>query len=274
MTATATVRADCAADPAGALTFDLAPATAPGPEAVLLLRRRGAAGTTVRLPLTSTAPGRLRAVLPPSADLPEGRWDAYVEEPGSEDTLTVLPGLRDLRALVDRAPDTGTATIRSRVPYPTLDGRLALRCWVRAPHAEAGAIRVGPSGMSAEGELYGVEAGEGAVVEARLPGEPGEPARVHRVPLTTSGQPGGGFAFTLPYAPLATGPVPEEQLWRLWLIPSAGAKAVRISRILDDVWSREKTFVYPGRPVADGVLATPCYSAANDLCVRLVPGTA
>ncbi|MFI5726701.1 transferase [Streptomyces cyaneofuscatus] len=272
MTATATtVRADCAADPAGALTFDLAPAaTVPGPEAVLLLRRRGAAGTTVRLPLTSTAPGRLRAVLPPSADVPEGRWDAYVEEPGSEHTLTVLPGLRDLRALVDRTPDTGTATIRSRVPYPTLDGRLALRSWVRAPHAEAGAIRVGPSGMSAEGELYGVQAGEGAVLEARLPGEP---ARVHRVPLTASGQP-GGFAFTLPYAPLAEGPVTEERLWRLWVIPSPGAKAVRISRILDDVWSREHTFVYPGRPVADGVLATPCYSAANDLCVRVVTGTA
>lgn len=275
MTATATataVRADCAADPAGALTFDLAPAaTVPGPEAVLLLRRRGATGTTVRLPLTSTAPGRLRAVLPPSADIPEGRWDTYVEEPGSEHTLTVLPGLRDLRALVDRTPDTGTATIRSRVPYPTLDGRLALRCWVRTPHAEAGAIRVGPSGMSAEGELYGVEAGEGAVVEARLPGEP---ARVHRVPLTASGQPGGGFAFTLPYAPLADGPVTEERLWRLWLIPSPGAKAVRISRILDDVWSREHTFVYPSRPVADGVLATACYSAANDLCVRLTPPTA
>ncbi|MEU0162688.1 transferase [Streptomyces sp. NPDC006261] len=270
MTATATVRADCAVDPAGALTFDLAPATAPGPEAVLLLRRRGAAGTTIRLPLTSSAPGRLRAVLPPSADVPEGRWDAYVQEPGSEDSLTVLPGLRDLRALVDRTPDTGTATIRSRVPYPTLDGRLALRCWVRAPHAEAGAIRVGPSGMSAEGTLYGAGAGEGAMVEARLPGEP---ARVHRVPLTASGQPGGGFAFTLPYVPLADGPVSGEQLWRLWVIPSAGAKAVRISRILDDVWSREKTFVYPSRPVADGVLAAPCYTAANDLCVRLTPPT-
>ncbi|MEW2069553.1 transferase [Streptomyces sp. NPDC007346] len=267
MTTATTVRADCAADPAGALTFDLAPADV-GPEAVLLLRRRGAADTPVRLPLSRTAPGRLRAVLPPSTELSEGRWDAYVEEPGSRRTLTVRPGLRDLRALVDRAPDTGTATISSRVPYPTLDGRLALRCWLRAPHAEAGAIRVGPSGMSAQGVLYGAGAGEGAVVEARLPGRPG---RVHRVPLTASGEGSGGFAFTLPYAPLAPGPVPEEELWRLWLVPRAGAAAVRISRILDDVWCRERSFVYPSRPVADGVLATPCYTTGNDLCVRLAP---
>lgn len=112
MTGTA-VRADCAADRAGTLTFDLAPPAAPGPGAVLLLRRRGPAGSrpggTVRLPLSRSVPGRLRAVLPSSTVLPEGRWDAYVEEPGSARTLTVEPGLRDLRALVDRTPDTGAA---------------------------------------------------------------------------------------------------------------------------------------------------------------------
>ncbi|MFF2721562.1 transferase [Streptomyces sp. NPDC058011] len=270
MTTATTVRADCAADPAGALTFDLAPTAAPGPQAVLLLRHRGATATTVRLPLSPTAFGRLRAVLPTTTALPEGRWDAYVEEPGSDRTLTVLPGLRDLRTLVDRTPESGTAAISSRVPYPTVDGRLALRSWHRAPHAEAGTLRVGPTGMSAEGVLYGVEVGEGAVVEARLPGKP---ARVHRVPLTAAGE-AGGFAFTLPYGPLATEPVTEEQLWRLWLIPSAGAKAVRISRILDDIWCRDKTYVYPSRTVAGGVLATACYTTANDLGVRLDPAPA
>lgn len=265
---TATVRADCVADPAGTLTFELALAPAPGPGAVLLLRRRGGAGTTVRLPLSTTAPGRLRAVLEPATELPEGWWDTYVEEPGSEHTPAVLPGLRDLRTLVDRTPDAATATVRWRVPYPTLDGRLAVRSWVRAPHAEAGAIRVSRSGMSVEGVLYGSGAGEGAVVEARLQQDP---ARLHRVPLTATGEP-GGFAFTLPYAPLVTGPLAGEQLWGLWLIPAPGAKAVRISRILDDVWTRHKTFVYPGRPVAEGAVATPCYTVGNDLCVRMEPG--
>ncbi|MZG03640.1 transferase, partial [Streptomyces sp. SID5614] len=77
------VRADCAADRAGTLTFDLtAPAPAPAPDSVLLLRRRGAAGRkpggTVRIPFSRPAPGRLRAVLPAAAELAEGRWDAYV----------------------------------------------------------------------------------------------------------------------------------------------------------------------------------------------------
>ncbi|WP_411083684.1 transferase [Streptomyces sp. cmx-18-6] len=265
-----TVRADCAADPAGALTFDLSLDAAP--ESVLLLRNRGAAGRlpggTVRLPLSRSGDGLLRAVLPSTTELPEGRWDAYVEEPGAEDTVTLLPGLRDLRALVDRAPGIGPSGIGSRVPYPTLDGRLAVRCWLRAPHAEAGDVGLDASHLTVQGVLYGVEAGEGAEVEARLPGEP---ERAHRVPLTSSGGPGGAFAFTLPYAPLTAEPVREEQLWQLWLIPAEGAKGVRISRILDDVWSRKKSFVYPGRPAAKGVVAAPCYTDDNDLCVRLKP---
>ncbi|MFD7750234.1 transferase [Streptomyces sp. NPDC059698] len=270
------VRADCAADPAGTLTFDLAaPAAAPAAASTLLLRRRGAAGAapggTVRIPLGSVGPGRLRAVLPASARLAEGRWDAYVEEPGVEGARTVEPGLRDLRALVDRAPDAGAPGVSARVPYPTADGRLALRCWARAPHAEAGAVLGGPDGMTVEGVLYGVAAGEGAAVEARLPGAP---TRTHTVPLASPGGPAGTFAFTLPYAPPAAGPVPEAQLWQLWLIPAAGAAGVRISRILDDVWSRRRSFVYPSAQAAPGVVATPCYTADNDLCLRLEPAPA
>ncbi|MFI1191395.1 transferase [Streptomyces californicus] len=268
------VRADCAADPAGTLTFDLAgPAVAPA--STLLLRRRGAAGAkpggTVRIPLSGSGPGRLRAVLPASTRLAEGRWDAYVEEREGEGAQAVEPGLRDLRALVDRAPDTGVPGVSARVPYPTADGRLALRCWLRAPHAEAGDVLAGPDGMTVEGVLYGAAVGEGAAVEARLPGDP---ARTHTVALTPSAGAAGSFAFTLPYAPPAAGPVSESQLWQLWLVPAAGAEGVRISRILDDVWSRRTSFVYPGSPAAPGVLATPCYTADNDLCLRLEPAPA
>ncbi|WP_369165692.1 transferase [Streptomyces sp. AFD10] len=272
---TTAVRVDCAADPAGTLTFDLTGPVAAAPASTLLLRRRGAAGAkpggTVRIPLGDFGPGRLRAVLPASTRLAEGRWDAYVEEQGVEGTRAVEPGLRDLRALVDRSPDTGAPGVSARVPYPTVDGRLALRCWVRAPHAEAGAVIAGPDGMTVEGVLYGATAGEGAAVEARLPGDP---ARTHTVPLTPAAGSAGSFTFTLSYAPPAAGPVPEAQLWQLWLVPAAGAKGVRISRILDDVWSRHTSFVYPGFPAAPGVLATPCYTADNDFCLRLEPAPA
>ncbi|MYR45584.1 hypothetical protein GTW67_26895, partial [Streptomyces sp. SID5910] len=73
----APLRADCIADSAGGLTFDVAAHDHSG-VAHLVLRRRdaGAAEDTVGLPLAPAAEGRLRAALPSSVALPEGRWDA------------------------------------------------------------------------------------------------------------------------------------------------------------------------------------------------------
>ncbi|MEU9316175.1 transferase [Streptomyces sp. NPDC048295] len=279
MTATAvrrTPRADCTVGPDGGITFDLGLRRHEGertPE--LLLRLRGAKGPdrdtgTVRLSLSPLRDGRLRAVLPGTTRPAEGRWDVYLREPGGDDdgAVAVEPGIRDLRLLVDRVPASGPVAVR--IPYPTLDGRLAVRCWLRAPHAEAGPVTFDGTGMTVEGTLHGVGLGDGARVEARAPGADG---RVLRVPVT--GQ-DGAFAFTLPFDRLSNGAaVAAQQLWTLWLVPgtAAGEPAggVRISRILDDVWDRKKIFVYPGRSAGEGVRATPCYSTDNDLCVRLEP---
>ncbi len=209
-------------------------------------------------------------MLPASTELAEGRWDAYVEKPGDEPAEAVVePGLRDLRALVDRCPDTGTASVSARVPCPTLDGRLAVRSWVRAPHAEAGAVLAGPAGMTVRGVLYGVEAGEGSVVEARLPGaRPGAQRPAHR--------PGPGRTGRVLHLHPALHPAGSRTPARGAALaavagPGDGRGRVRISRILDDVWSRDKSFVYPGHPAAPGVRATPCYTTDNDLCLRLEP---
>ncbi|WP_405800363.1 transferase [Streptomyces sp. NBC_01506] len=255
--------AHCAADAAGTVTFELAG----GPDTELLLRRRGGAtpADEVRLPLTGG-----RAVLDHGTPLAEGRWDIVrVTEPGGHDTEPVRPGTRDVRALVDRVPGAGPVTVR--VPYPTADGRLALRCWVRAPHAEAGAIHLADGAMTVRGVLYGAEPGHGAAVEARRcasPGESGTAPRTHRVPVT--GGAGGAFTFTLPYPPLAEPPLTERRLWDLWLLPAPGAPAVRLARILDDIWDRSRSHVYPGHRAA-GWLAAPCYSGDNNLHVRLDP---
>jgi hypothetical protein len=247
-------RADCIADSAGGVTFDIAEVAAP--DAAFVLRRRGgtAAEDTVRLPLTPTGGGHSRAVLPSTVELAEGHWDAF-----TDDEVAIEPGIRDLRALVDRVPQAGRVVVR--VPYPTADGRLAMRSWVREPHAEAGDIGAEPGACTVEGVLYGAELGEGAVAEARLGGT------VHELPVTGEG---GGFGFTLSYGTLAEPPVPKEQLWTLWLRPAEGAEPVRISRLLDDVWDRRNIFVYPAHE-AEGYRAAPCYSADNDLCVRLSP---
>lgn len=249
-------RADCIADAAGGVTFDIA---GPGaPDASLVLRLRGG-GTedAVRLPLTPAGGSHSRAVLPSTVELAEGHWDAY-----TDDGSAVAPGIRDLRALVGRVPEAGRIT--ARVPYPTADGRLAVRCWLRRPHAEAGDIGVAQGACTIEGVLYGAVLGAGAVGEARLGGA------VHRVPAAVGG--GGRFALTLPYATLAGPGVDGERSWTLWLRPSEGAEPVRISRILDDLWDRRSVFVYPVHE-GEGYRAAPCYTAGNDLCVRLTPGT-
>ncbi|TXL86359.1 hypothetical protein [Streptomyces sp. IB2014 016-6] len=260
--------AHCAADAAGTVVFELAGAPGdPAAASELVLRRRG--GRTpadeVRLRLT----GR-RAVLDHATPLAEGRWDiVHVAGRGDREGQPVRPGTRDVRALVDRVPGEGPVTVR--VPYPTADGRLALRCWVRAPHAEAGAIHLADGAMTVRGVLYGAEPGHGATAEARRgvgPRESDTASRTHRVPVT--GGAGGDFTFTLPYATLAERPVTARQLWDLWLLPRHGASAVRLARILDDVWDRGNVYVYPAHR-ADGWLAAPCYSADNNLRVRLDP---
>ncbi|MHC3389613.1 hypothetical protein ACLQ2E_09125 [Streptomyces lavendulocolor] len=249
-------RADCVADLAGGLTFDLPAAGTTGP--VLVLRRRGGSGgpaDETRLPLTPAGEGHVRAVLPATVPLAEGRWDAYVGE------RAVEPGIRDLRTLVDRVPDEPDG-VRVRLPYPTADGRLAVRSWVRRPHAEAGGIVLGEGVCTVEGTLYGACPGAGAVAEARLGGE------VHRFPA--EGGEAGAFAFTVPYEVLAEPPVTAERLWELWLRPGAEAEPVRVSRLLDDVWDRKNVFVYPAHR-GEGYGAAPCYTTDNDLCVRLTP---
>ncbi|WP_326811975.1 transferase [Streptomyces scopuliridis] len=272
--------ADCIADSAGGITFDVTDAARPG--ATLVLRRRAdAVGThgggddEVRLPLTGPAtasgagPARLRAVLPSTVELAEGHWDIFTGTSGDQ---PVRPGIRDVRALIDRVP--GTGPVAARVPYPTADGRLALRTWLRAPHAEAGTVRCAPAGMSVEGVLYGAELGEHARAEARLHG--GD--RTHRVAVTGRG---GVFAFTLPYGPLAEepgGPGGEGRRWDLWLLPAPDTAGIRISRILDDIWDKRAIHVYPAHAVpahgTDGRLAAPGYTHDNDFCVRLDPAPA
>ncbi|MFD7613554.1 hypothetical protein [Streptomyces sp. NPDC059828] len=254
-------RADCVADSAGAVTFTWVGSAADGE--ALVLRRRGAGSgpdDTVRLPLIAGGDDRVHAVLSATVELAEGHWDAYLG-----DGTAVEAGIRDLRALIDRVPQTGRVTVR--LPHPTADGRLAVRSWERDPHAEAGDIAVEPGAFTVECVLYGARNGGGASVEARL----GD--RVHRFAATGQGE---RFSFTVPYSALVedpAAPVGKQQLWTLWLCPAAeaeGAAAVRISRLLDDVWDRKDVFVYPAHEAA-GYRAAPCYTAANDLCVQLTP---
>ncbi|OEV07125.1 hypothetical protein, partial [Streptomyces nanshensis] len=173
-------RADCTADTAGGLTFDVRLSEA-GPAApcatgdpAMLLRLRGGEGPadTVRLPLAPVGDeGTLRAVLPSIMSLPEGRWDAYVAD-GDEEPVRLLPGVHDLRSLVDRVPRAGRTWLGVRIPYATKYGNLTVRSWLRWPHAEAGQLYVLDGGLVVRGRLYGA----GLSTTARLEAHPRDAA--------------------------------------------------------------------------------------------------
>ncbi|MET8677485.1 hypothetical protein ABZW18_07825 [Streptomyces sp. NPDC004647] len=275
--------ADCIADSAGGLTFDLPDAGPPGApdtwDAALLLRRRSgdtAAVEEVRLPLVHAGDGRLRAVLPSTVTLPEGRWDVCTAMGGSPEGERLAPGLLDLRSLVDRRPDVDRSSVAVRIPYATKHGNLSVRSWLRAPHAEAGEIRLSDGTMTVQGRLYGAQAGPDATVEARCRRDPSQ-ALTMPVSVEGAARSGGAdrhFAFTLSYKELAENWQGVREPWDLWLRPAAGAETARIARILDDVPDRKHIFSYPGQALSTPygpAEVGPYYTKDNDLAVRIDP---
>ncbi|MFJ6751195.1 hypothetical protein ACIQNI_23860 [Streptomyces sp. NPDC091266] len=275
----AELKADCIADSAGGLTFDLnAPQeTAQGWGAALVLRLRAGDGADdeVRLPLGPNGAGRLRAVLPSTVALAEGRWNAYADFGDGREPQRLLPGVNDLRSLVDRRPLAAIGRLGVRIPYSTKFGNLALRSWLRGPHAEAGDILVAPDGITVSGRLYGAAPAAGAQAEARArrsgAGTASAPAApvVVTVPLTVEG---AEFRFTLPYDELAGSWQRGNEPWDLWLRPAEGARPVRIGRLLDDVPDKKQVFSYPALPVQSPsaqVRIGPYYTLDNDLAIRV-----
>ncbi|MGX8905344.1 hypothetical protein ACR820_08965 [Streptomyces netropsis] len=268
--------ADCIADSAGGLTFDLdAPErsdTSDHWSAALVLRRRvGGAeeAEEIRLPLTPNGDGRLRAVLPSTVALPEGRWDVHVAQ-GDEDPVRLVPGLLDLRSLVDRRPGPSTSPLAVRIPYATKHGNLSLRSWLRGPHAEAGDIVLDDDALTVHGVLYRVEDPVAwladAVVEARCRRDAD---LVVTAPVTADG---ADFTFTLPYAELSAEWRGGLDVWDLALRRPDDTDPVRIARLLDDVVDKQQIFAYPPRAIDTPYAAAqagPYYTADNDLSVRI-----
>ncbi|MFJ3365364.1 MULTISPECIES: hypothetical protein [Streptomyces] len=269
----APLRADCIGDSAGGLTFDVAARGNAG-AALLVLRRRAAdapdgEGETVSLPLAPAAEGRLRAALPSSVSLPEGRWDAYALLSGGE-PRRLVPGVTDLRSLAERTPSGLLGHVAVRIPYATRQGNLTVRSWLRAPHAEAVELRLASGGLTVRGRVYGTQFVPGA--DAELRARPGDGA---------GGEDGGGvrrvhvtaerteFTFTVPYEGLVPG------VWDLWLRPAGDAgPVVRLARLLDDVADKNPVFTFPRvrvRTPQGPVEAGPYYTRDNDLSLTVSP---
>lgn len=271
-------RADCAVDAAGRLTvaFDLPGAAEPA----LLLRLRPRKGredepeTLVTVPLAGGGPGgRSRAVLVPGGPvLAEGRWDLYAVDraeghPGARRRL--LPGVRDLRALLDGGgPVPERFPLAVRVPYPTKDNHLAVRAWLRPAHAEAGALDVSDTALTVRARLLGARLGEGAAAVVR---RRGRNSVVREAAVRDEG--GGALSFTVPFRELAGARGAEHDYWDMFVRPETGGPRVRVGRLLDDVADKKQIFTFPAT-VLDGVTVRPYYTVDNDLSVDVTSGAA
>ncbi|MGW5472428.1 hypothetical protein [Streptomyces chartreusis] len=124
------LRADCIADSAGGLTFDVS-ATGAADTAHLVLRHREGP-EEVTLPLAPATKGRLRAALPSSVSLLEGHWDAYASVTEEESDHRVASGAMEVHPHA------------SRVPYETRGGNLSVECRLgAAPMMGAGSRATG-----------------------------------------------------------------------------------------------------------------------------------
>ncbi|MFF7280165.1 hypothetical protein [Streptomyces griseorubiginosus] len=252
------LRADCVADSAGGLTFDVTAGGASGTAHLVLRRRDG--HEEVGLPLSPVGEGRLRAALPSTVLLPEGRWDAYACV-ADDEPLRLATGATDLRALTARTPSGSRGYVAVRIPYATRQGNLTVRSWLRAPHAEADEPSVEPAGLTVRGRLYGTCFTPAAYAELRPRHAPG-PA--HRTEVAVAE---ARFVIPVPYQVLGPG------IWDLWLRPHGeSGPRVRIARLLDDIADKQPVFSYPRAHVETAygpVEAGPYYTRDNDLSVSV-----
>ncbi|MEU6639053.1 hypothetical protein [Streptomyces rochei] len=260
----APLRADCIGDSAGGLTFDVAAHGDFGTPLLILRRREGeSVGDTVSLPLAPAAEGRLRAALPSSVALPEGRWDAYARVSDGDQPRRLVPGVTDLRSLADRTPSGLLGHVAVRIPYATRQGNLTVRSWLRAPHAEAGELRLTDDGINVRGRVYGTQLAPEAHAELRTRPGTGE-GGVRRLEVAGDRT---EFGFSVPYAALEPGE------WDLWLRPAGDpGPAVRVARLLDDVADKHPVLTYPRARVETRhgpVEAGPYYTRDNDLSVSV-----
>ncbi|WP_330234640.1 transferase [Streptomyces sp. NBC_00566] len=259
---TRVIRVTCVADADGRVTFHL-PLPEPDGSPHLLLRARPRKGlpdpAERRLPLAAGGDGRARAVLEPLPPLEEGRWDAFlVREQGAEPER-LASGPLDLRVLVDGARVDRPSPVAARIPYRALDGFLAVRAWLRTAHAETDRIEVGDRATAVTARLHGASFGEGALV--RLRGRGSDAERTVRPDTDADGR---GFRCTVDHAELIGGDGADVRYWDVEVLPAAGAAAIRVGRVLDDVADRKQSFVYPAAS-AGGRHVRPYYTVDNDL---------
>ncbi|POX38037.1 glycosyl transferase [Streptomyces sp. Ru73] len=270
--------ARCAVADDGALHLTFPAAGLTGP-ADLLLRRRNSA-EEVRVPLPPPVregrggPYRVRLRLA-RMPLAEGHWEVWVRRRADGAQRHVRSTMVERAALVGRGPEVAGGAVRSWIPYATDTGRLTVRVWQRAAHAEAVWVAVGPSVTYVEAELLGAVLTPDSVVTAT---RRGERPTVLRLPATELGA--GRFCCLLPHEDFTgrvAGTTPRErEFWDLRLV-LPGGMAVRIGRIGGDIVARKDIDSHPSAYRGEGASRArvrPYFTDANDLALVTAPAPA
>ncbi|MGW0706038.1 glycosyltransferase family 4 protein [Streptomyces sp. NPDC002643] len=232
----------------GGVTVLLDPAELPaGPLDFIARMRRDPAKREVRVRVlpSGDAPGGMAHATLHRADhtLAEGRWDCYVAPRGTNKRVRLTARLVEQAALVGRAPDADRRGVAAWIPYPTNDGFLALRTWLRPAHAEAHTIETGAGTVTVTARLYGdVRLGEAAVVRVVSRED-----TAYDFSVAAWGVGERGFRFTVPYKEVMDRRSGEHDLWDLRLVPAPGAEDLPVGRIGGDVVERKRTDHVPAQ---------------------------
>ncbi|GAA2955495.1 glycosyltransferase family 4 protein [Streptomyces enissocaesilis] len=258
-------RAAAAATADGGIRFQVDVDGAPGGDLELLLRlRKDPDKRTVRLPLSPAGQATLERT---AHTLAEGRWDAYIAPPRGKERRAAALTVEQAR-LLPLPLRAHEGTVSAWIPYPTEEGNLSVRTWLREGHAEVESVQVVDQAVHITGRLHGLEAGPDATVAATPRNGTATDGGFGR-PLTPL--PGNRFACTLPYPEALAGHTGEHTMWDLALHPAGHEPPVRLSRIAGDTVHRKKTDVLPAtetrRPGPETVRLRPYFTVNNDLAL-------
>lgn len=273
-------RADCVADTAGGLTFDL---VGPGRPRRPGHRRGRAAAAPARAGRT---PSRCRSPRPhgdgcgPPCPGP-CRCPKGTGTPGCGCPAAPTGGWRPAPTTWARSPPPVRPTRRragswpgSRTPPVAGGSASAAGCAPRTPRPSGSPC--GPGRLTVTGRLYGAALTAHAYGEIRAVDAPGPLCRVPVTPTPEPGHPpteGTPFTLTLPHPDLAADGRPRT--WSLWLRPAgATGPEARLARLLGPGGVTTAPTPHPplALPGPRGPLhAAPLYTPGHDLTLRLSP---
>ncbi|MGW6412915.1 glycosyltransferase family 4 protein [Streptomyces vinaceus] len=267
---------DCHIDSDGALRVTIRLGLPKSGNWQLLCRPRKSTDTPIisqfhRPPLSSTHEVCQAELIQETVDLPEGRWELFVQDAqGDCPPHRLRAGHLQLAGLLAQ-PRPTTGPVRWWVPYVTADGHLSLRTWRREEHAEADQVTVTSTHLHLKGSLVNREwLAHCSGAELVLRPRPGCEASEVRSSLHCSG---GRFEGAVDLADVARAARGPHDDWDVWLSPAAGSPRVRVARLYDDIVDRKRVHAYPEQSVSrpDGIMQVrPYFTPANELSVGAV----